>query len=446
MSMQVLNAFQGRQYNRILQINNTATGLPATGVFTSASVLSANVWEGQNQASLFQPTVSWATTLPTIPPTTQTGYDQGQVSLSIAAAQTIGLDPGGEYYLLIDETTGGVTAPVIQCRLKILATPGGAVIAPPDLITYDLCLSQLSVLGLTDDQLDLLPVLITAASQAVRLECNDRYFDLRTLTEWHEVELDGYCRLWQEPIQIITRVQGVPQLALTVSNTSADVAQAYFSYTGYDGGYNANAKTATGIVLNSITSGVPSTQTVSYTSDETVSQLAAAINAVGNGWQAQVDSSFGNWAVTELTGGFVAQGCAANALPSVGAQFNVLTDLADAQLRPRSPMLYVGRQRGGNVLAGQWGPGGQQMFGDDSRTDLGLVKVTYIAGFTTIPPDVQFQTAQLVKWKLELGVQELLLKAESAAEYKYNLAEDMVHAMPRPVREALGKGWKYHYA
>jgi hypothetical protein len=443
--MITLNAFQNRQYNRILQINSTATGQPAVGVFTAGTELSANVWEGGDQAALFQPQVSWATTLPTVPPITQTGYDQGQVALSIAAGQTANLDPAGEYYLLIDETTAGLTAPVIQAKLKILATPGSLVLAPPDLITYDYCLSQLSVTNPTDTQTDLLPWLISAASQAWRLECNDRYFDQRTLTEWHEVDDSGWVRLWQEPIQIITRVQGIPQLALTISNTSADTAQVYFSFTGYDGGYGANAKTATGITLNSTSGGVLNNQTVLFTTAPTVGQLATAINAAGFGWSAQAMTNYATWGCSELTGGFVAQGCAPSDYTSDGAEFNVLLDLADAKLRPRTPMLWVGRQQGGNMLARRWGPGGDQMFGNNEQNDLGLVKITYVAGYNTIPADIQFQVAQIVKWKLELGIQELLLKAETAAEYKYELAFELVSNLPKPVRDAAGR-WRAHYA
>ena len=448
MSMQVLNVYQGRQYNRIIQANNTATGLPA-GPFLASSVLSANIWEGGTQASLVQPAVSWATLLPatpTSPAITQTGLRPSRRSrLSIAASQTVDLDPGGEYYLLIDETTGGVTAPIIEARIAIKATPGGNVIAPPDLISYDLCLAQLSVLSLTDDQLDLLPVLITAASQAWRLECNEINFDLRTYSEWYEPELDGQVRLWQQPIQIVTRVQGVPQLALTISNTSAQTAQAYFSFTGVDGGYGTNAKTATGIVLNSTTNGTLNTQTILFALNPIVGQLATAIGAAGFGWQAQVNSPLGSWACSELTGGFVGQGCTANDFPNRGARFHVLQDLADARLRPRSPMLFVGRQRSGNILAGQWGPGGEEMFGRDGDDQLGLVKVTYQAGFSVIPQEIQYQVAQIVKWKLELGVQELLLKSEHAAEYDYDLAAEMASNLPKPVRDASGR-WKQHFA
>lgn len=446
--MSVLKAFQGRQYNRNLQLNNLS-GLPTASVFNASSILACNVWEGQNQVSLFQPIASWLTSIPATPTTpaiTQTGYDQGQIALSIAASQTANLDPAGWYSLLIDVTTGGTVYPGWQGRLAILATPGSTSPAPPDLATYDYVLSQLSVLSLTDDQLDTIPYLITAASQAWRLECNDRNFDLRTLTEWYEPELDGQVRLWQTPVQIVTRVQGIPRLALTIFNTSAQSAQAYFSFTGEDGGFGSNAKTATGITLNSTADGIFSTQTVLFaTAGPTIGQLATAINAVGSGWQAQVTSTFSPWACTELTGGFVSQGCTPNDFSSGGARFRILEDMPGARLRPRSPMLFVGRQRGGNMLAERFGPGGYEFFGNDGEDELGLVRVTYQAGYAVIPQEIQYQVAQLVKWKLELGVQELLLKSEKAADYEYDLAEEMVSNMPKSVRDAAGR-WKAHYA
>lgn len=431
-----LRVWQGlqRDYAALQIVNNDGT--PA--VFTSGATLSATVWEGQNQAAIFTMVPTWSNA--------GAGWATGQFSLSFAAALTATLDPAGEYHILVSATTSGLTSPVWEGILKILATPGSTVPSPPDLISYDYCMSQLSVLSLTQQQIDLIPWLISGASQAVRLECNDRYFDLRTLTEWHEVYEDGYCRLWQEPIQQILSVQGIPNLALTVANTSNSVqrASAYFSYTGYDGGYSSNAKTATGIILSSVSSGVASSITLLYATYPTIGQMATAINTAGSGWSATADSSWSSWACTELTGGFVGQECTRNASPGTGAMFNVLTGLENAKLRPRSPMLWVGQNYGGNFLAQRWGPGGYQMFGNQD-VEIGLVRVTYVAGFPTIPPDVQFQTAQLVKWRLELGIQELLLKAENADDYDYELAPELVHNMPKPVREALGK-WRYSYA
>jgi hypothetical protein len=435
------------QFDRNLQIYN-ADGTVAAGVFTINSTLSAQVWLGQNQSTLFSPTVSWLTTTPT--GGIQTGYDQGQVALSITGSDTVGLDPAGEYFLLISETTAGTAAPVWEGRLKILATPGSVSPSPPDLITYDYCESAMSELALSDTQRDFLPYLIGAASQAVRRYCFDRHFDLRTMTEQYPISQDGYVRLYQIPVNQVLRVQAAPQLVLTVTNNSSavQVAQAYFAYTGQAGGYGANAQVATGLTFNWINSGVLTTQTLNFTTNQTIANLAAAINAVGSGWKATADPVLGLWPVTELDGGWVGQGCALSATPSDGALFNVLLDIANAQLAPngqRSGMLWVGQQNS-NSNAERWGPGGYELFGSQTyNPSMARAKITYAAGYTTIPPDVQHWTAQLVKWKFETMKQELLLKAEKAADYSYELSETMVAAMPATVRQGLSQ-WRLHYA
>lgn len=444
MSLSTLYPYQGLQFEKNLQVYN-ADGSQAINTFTVNSALSASVWQGQNQATIFTPTVIWFTAK-----ATQTGYDQGQIALSIAGAQTSSLDPAGEYFLLVNATTAGITAPVWEGRIKVLATPGTTTPAPPDLITYDYCESAMSEIGLSDTQRDFLPYLISAASQAVRRYCFDRHFDLRPLVETYSVSLDGYVRLYQIPVQQILRVQANPQLALTITNNSTSVqfSQAYFSYTGQIGGFGASAQTATGLTLNWINSGILSTQTLTFTPGETIATLAVAINAVGSGWSATADSLLGLWPVTELDGGWVAQGCSANASPSRGATFNVLLDLANATLTPngqRTGFLWVGRQNS-SWAAQQWGPGGDSLFDDNGQQiQMARAKITYAAGFTTIPSDVQHWTAQLVKWKFETMRQELLLLQEKAADYSYQLSEQMVHAMPATVREGLAQ-WRLHYA
>jgi hypothetical protein len=444
MSMQVLYPYQGRQYNRVLQLNNL-NGTPATNVFTPSTILIGNVWEGQNQPSLFQPTITWYNGTVAAP---QVGYFSGQVMLSVAGTQTANLDPAGEYYLLIDTLTGGLTSPGWEGRIKILATPGSTSPSPPDLITYDYALSQLAILNLTDGQQDTIPRLVSAASNAIRTHCQDRYFDLRTgLVDWLDVPLDGYVRLYQVPVQQVTRVQGQPQLALTVANTSGNVqtAQTYFTFTGQVGGYGANAWTSTGLYLNWVSNGTPANATLLWSTYPTIGQLAAAVNAVGSGWMANISSPDPAWLCSELTGGMSAQGCTSGDWPYEGACFSVLADTQGRLDNPRTGLVWVGRQYE-NADAMRWGPGGREMFSESPLyNQLGKVKITYTAGFPIIPADVQFQTAQLVKWYLEMGKQELLLSSEKADEYEYKLAEEMVHKMPRPVVEALGR-WVLHYA
>ncbi len=162
MSLPVLYPFQAQQYNRpALQIVNW-DGTNAVNIYTSATVLSAVFWEGQNQSSLLSPTVSWYTAQ-----STQTGYGQGQFSFQLSGVQTAGLNPGGEYYTLVSQTSSGITSPVWQGRVKVLATPGGGSPAVPDLCTYDFAEGYCSELNLTDTQRDFLPYFVTAASTAI---------------------------------------------------------------------------------------------------------------------------------------------------------------------------------------------------------------------------------------------------------------------------------------
>jgi hypothetical protein len=439
-----LYVWQGMQRDyKALQINQqTAPGAPKVpATFPAGTELSASVWEGSDQAVIFEPVVAWNNG--------GTGFATGQFQVSFPAADNLGLNQDGEYHFLLSVTdANNITRPAFEALLKVIPTPGSFVPSPPDLVTYDYCLGLLSAgITLTDAQIDALPALITAASNLFREKCNDRYFDLRTLTEEHEVSLDGYVRLWQEPVQIVTRVQGQPNLALTVNNNSSSVqtAQAYFAFTGFDGGVGMNAKTATGVTLNWVSNGTPNNQTILFAAAPTIGQLAAAINAVGSGWQAQVASAFGPWVCTELVGGYIAQGCTpVNSQPGF-ARFHVLTDLDGCRLIPRTPILFVGTHRGGNATAEMWGPGGEELWGRDGDYQTGSVKVTYQAGFNVIPPTVQEKTAELVKYMLELLKQELLLASEKAGDYEYSLSNEQVRAIPKPIWEAMGY-WKLHYA
>jgi hypothetical protein len=423
-----------------LQINQqTAPGAtPIPAVFPEGTTLSASVSEGNEQAVIFNPTVAWNNG--------GTGWATGQFQVSFPAADTVELNPDGEYHFLLSVTdASNVTRPAWEGLVKVIPTPGSFTPSPPDLVTYDYCLGLLSAgLRLADAQVDALPGIIAAASNLARMKFNT-FFNENEWTESYLVAQDGYVRLLQTPVQIVTRVQGQPNLALTVYNNSQNVqtAQAYFTFTGDVGSYGS-PRTATGLYLNWVSNGTPDNQTLLFTTYPTITQLAAAINAVGSGWTAQVTDTFGSWLCTELVGGFIAQGCTANDLPSTSAQFNVLTDLNGCYLLPRSPMLYVGQQRGGNILANRWGPGGYELWGN-ANYNPGEVKVTYQAGFATIPSMIQNGTVQLVKHMLELLKQELLLGEEKAGEYQYKLSDAQVRAIPKPVWEAFG-AWKEHFA
>jgi hypothetical protein len=439
MALPLLTPFRGLQFSRVLQIVNF-DGSNAINVFTSGSTLSASVWEGQSQSSIFAPTVSWYTA-----GSTQTGYDQGQVALSIAGSQTTGLDPAGEYFLLVSSTDSGLTSPVWEGRLKVLATPGSVSPAPPDLATLDYVESYLTVQQLTDGQRDFLPYLITANSNSVRRWCMDRNFDVRTYTQCFPVALDGTVRLYQVPVNQVQRVQGPPELALTISNGSQSIqnAQVYFSYTGEAGGYGANAETPTGINLVSVSSGVATTTNIAFADGQVINDVVALIGGVGGGWTATADPVLGLWPVTELTGGYLGQGAALSASPNSGASFTVLTDLNCCQMTDQQlGFMWVGRQYQG--FGPRWGPGWDSW---DSGTaqQLGTVKVTYSAGFTTIPPAIQKAVAEMCKDDLLRMRINPYLESESADEYSYKLRMILPQSMSSVVLQLLSP-FRLHYA
>jgi hypothetical protein len=105
-----LDCIQGSTTDWVLQAVNRNGTTPSQ--FLQSDTLSAVVWRGENQASLFLPTVSWFS------------YAAGQVLLQIAGSQTSALDYAGTYHLQINVTRSGVTTTIIDCLLRVLAMPG----------------------------------------------------------------------------------------------------------------------------------------------------------------------------------------------------------------------------------------------------------------------------------------------------------------------------------
>src|SRR5208282_5266663 len=168
------------------------------------------------------------------------------------------------------------------------------------------------------------------------------------------------------------------------------VQEAYVN--GTYAGDNTIGLTLAGLNLNSISSGTLTTTAVNFTASMTVAQLATAISAAGGGWSAYADSTYGAWAVTELIGLTVPGG----ALGGAGAQFDVYTDELgnDTHLDPTmTGLLWVGRQYKGT--GPKWGPDWEEF--DSPNLSVGRVKVTYNAGFVTVPLLVQKCVANVAK-------------------------------------------------
>ncbi len=300
----------------------------------------------------------------------------------------------------------------------------------PDLITLDYATLALAIYPLNAAQTAFLPSAITAASAAIRRYCGDRDFTQLTYTKDFAV-IQGQVRLDQFPVNQIIRAQSQPTNALTISNGSAQTAQALFTYTGT----SWLGQTATGITLNWTTNGTPSTTSVAFVPNMVLNDLVTLINAVGNGWNASLNGQFGNWAVTELVGGYLAKG----AIAGGGAIFQVFNvDLTGAcyfqdngQLQG---MVNVGNQYSDGI-GPRWGP--DFAYWSAPVQTNNIVRMTYNSGFAVIPADLQEATVETVKAILVRLLLDPFFQSETADRYSYAQDLKMIRGLHQWVRDIL---------
>jgi hypothetical protein len=101
--------------------------------YAAGDALTAQVFAGQNQTALFTPTVGWYTA-----GSSQTGYGQGQVLVSITAAQSLPLDYAGTYTLEVwwQPAGGGKSACIWRGQLAVETAAGTATQPTPTYCTF----------------------------------------------------------------------------------------------------------------------------------------------------------------------------------------------------------------------------------------------------------------------------------------------------------------------
>lgn len=419
-----LTVVQGATVTRVMQIYAEDGSVPTQ--FLGSDVLTGTVWLAENEPAIVTFTPTWFNAA------------SAQVTVSVLGPQTAMLAIDTTYNLQVFVTRDGVSYCVIWAYLQVLPTAGSqSPASPPDLISGAYCAQMLQALLLSGAQLEQVPQLITAASQAVRRWCGDRDFSQLQYTEEYTVAWDGRVRLNQIPVNQVLRVQGEldDAIQVTLSNPQASNAWAQFAITGdYTSG-----QTITGLNLVSIIGGVQATASIPWASlpngpSSLISALGTAIDAAGSGWACYVNSQYGGWSVSELTGFTTAKG-AIYGLGAVGQVYS--EDLPNASLHDQTTgMLYVGRQYRG--LGPRWGPDWPVFDAPAAAAPSSQVKVTYSAGFATIPPVVQLATAELVKWQLERLKTDTTLQSESAGQYSYSLV-GAISALPLYVQKGLAQ-------
>jgi len=200
--------------------------------------------------------------------------------------------------------------------------------------------------------------LIDAVSAAVIRHCR-RDFVSATFDHLVRGSGDGRLPLDQYPILSVSRVATNPAVVLNVKNTDTATHQRA-----------TVAVTATGLTLVRVASATTTTTTsVTWASNATLAAVATAVNALGNGWSAAAVAGHTLRASADL---FAPQG-ALNALgvwAGVRHHADELTDFA------------IDAERGWLTRC-DW-PAEREY------------RVTYTAGYATVPEDVQEACAQWV--------------------------------------------------
>jgi hypothetical protein len=239
-----------------------------------------------------------------------------------------------------------------------------------DLITSARAKYNLNNMTTTAAEDTTIAALVTACSKAIKKFCG-REFDSQQFDELYPG--NGYTRLLlrQFPVISVARVAYAPTTVLRIKNTSASNQRA------------TAAVTSSGLSLTRVASGTSSTDTsVTWAGNATLSAVATAVNALGNGWTATVaDSSYNNRASADLR--------------AIQGAFDAVNVDAELKIHLRELTSFdVDTERGILILGSAlvalcdilplWS-GGRDAW-----------RVIYTAGFATVPEDVQEACAQWV--------------------------------------------------
>lgn len=219
-----------------------------------------------------------------------------------------------------------------------------------------------------------LAALITACSKAIKKFCR-REFDSQTFDELYDGNASVRLALKQFPIISVARVAYGPTTVLRITNTSTSNQRATV------------ALGASGLSLVRAASGTVTTDTsIVWATYTTIATVAAAVNALGNGWAATIpDSQFNNWASADLR--------------AVQGALNAKDVYADIRLHTNELSGYEIDQAKGIIYLDSWSDI-VSFFDDCDVPNWGggrhYWRVIYTAGFATVPEDVQEACAQWV--------------------------------------------------
>jgi hypothetical protein len=259
--------------------------------------------------------------------------------------------------------------------------------AAKDLITLARAYQELQ--GVTNQD-SLLGTLITACSDAIEKYCKRR-FVTASFDELYDGNGDRRLLLRQYPVQHVKSVRYRPVTVLKVINNNTSQNQQARVWV-----------TSTGLQCWRMASGVATTETLlTWASYPTLSGLAAAVTALGNGWSGQAvgdSNDYGSWPSADLyvpspygdtlegTGTLESQG----ALTARGQN-------AELKLHTYELAGYQWDARGWLLRAIPY-TDPELLHPEDLIWPVGInnFRIQYTAGYTTVPEAVQDACAMLV--------------------------------------------------
>lgn len=283
--------------------------------------------------------------------------------------------------------------------MPIVLTPSAPSLG--DLVSTDRATQNATLAALGTANPSNLAALITAASTAIERVCK-RHFTVNSYVEvytgagipYMEIQLSNF------PVIEITRVATSPQTVLQVQNTNTS------------GNQRATiATTSSGLRVTTVASAIKTITDLPFTSYPTITQMATAISALGNGWSVQVTNPYGAYPSAD----FLPLQGAASAMQG-GMVLELYTE--DSSMWGASgiwttPYGYTGNGPGWRlkdstgILEGVWPQGRQN------------IRIDYSAGFDPIPSDVQEACVQHVQDLYQAGLVNSSLASEKIGPYSY---------------------------
>lgn len=258
---------------------------------------------------------------------------------------------------------------------------------PADLITLDRAKRAFpGLLGTTQDLV--IGGLITAVSRAAEKYCK-RIFSLQWYDECYDTDGTGSLLLRKFPVVAISRLASTLTQILTVQNNDQVTNSRATVGTQQPGVFDVPTPSI-GLSLTRVAAGITYNDiSILWSTYPTVVLVAAAVTAMGNGWQGIATTlGYAGWASNDITPIMGAQGC-------LGGQANLYvhaTDLSDWQLIDESGEIRFGLGLGGFFGTG-WQPGDGSGLGYEPGITLPRggrnIRVVYQAGFAIIPEDLQ---------------------------------------------------------